>query len=142
MSHRPVLLGALFVSLLGLVLCPTTPARAATFVVTSTAYAVDASPGDGVCATATGVCTVRAAIQEANAERSADTITVPAGFYRLTPGPLSITTDMTISGAGADQTILDGNGTGRVVAVGVGVAAAGVTGVTIQSGNARTDQSP
>lgn len=37
------------------------------FVVTSTADGVDANPGDGDCATATGLCTLRAAVQEANA---------------------------------------------------------------------------
>ena len=103
--------------------------QAATFTVTSTADAVDASPGDGVCATATGGCTVRAAVEEANAERSADTITVPAGRYRLILGQLSITTDMTISGAGADRTILDGNGSTRVIEVGGGVVATRIAGV-------------
>src|SRR5690349_2419595 len=39
----------------------------ATFVVTTTADAPDAAPGDGVCATATGTCSLRAAITEANA---------------------------------------------------------------------------
>ena len=116
--------------------------QAATFTVTSTADAVDASPGDGVCATATGGCTVRAAVEEANAERSADTITVPAGRYRLILGQLSITTDMTISGAGADRTILDGNGSTRVIEVGGGVAAARIADVTIQNGNAGTDPLP
>ena len=45
-----------------------TPAHAAaTFTVNSATDAVDATPGDGVCATAGSVCTLRAAIQEANA---------------------------------------------------------------------------
>ena len=39
----------------------------ATFTVNSTADAVDATLGDGICATATGICTLRAAVQEANA---------------------------------------------------------------------------
>src|SRR5437867_11074046 len=65
------------------------PTRAATFNVNSTTDAVDATPGDGACATAgpTPVCTLRAAIQEANALRGADVINLPAGTYTLTiPG--------------------------------------------------------
>ena len=46
------------------------PATAATFYVDSEIDAVDALPGDGVCATSTGTCTLRAAIQEANAHSS------------------------------------------------------------------------
>jgi CSLREA domain-containing protein len=42
-------------------------AQAKSFTVTSTIDAVDAVPGDGVCATAANQCTLRAAIQEANA---------------------------------------------------------------------------
>lgn len=61
-------------------------ATAATFTVNSTADAVDATPGDGVCATATATCTLRAAIMEANALAGADTITLPAGSYGLTIG--------------------------------------------------------
>jgi len=67
-------------------------AAAATFVVNSTADAVDAAPGDGACATAGGACTLRAAVQEANGpgqygEGRVNTITLPAGTYVLTiPG--------------------------------------------------------
>ena len=39
----------------------------ARFQVDATHDAVDASPGDGVCADATGACTLRAAVMEANA---------------------------------------------------------------------------
>jgi cysteine-rich repeat protein len=42
-------------------------ANAATVVVDSTLDTVDASPGDGVCATASGECTLRAALQELRA---------------------------------------------------------------------------
>ena len=46
------------------VLAGTPPACAATFIVDTTADAVDAAPGDGACATGAGTCTLRAAIQE------------------------------------------------------------------------------
>src|SRR2546427_7295051 len=102
----------------------TLPAAAATFTVNDTADAVDAVPGDGFCATAGGTCTLRAAIQEANALPGPDTIMVPPGTYLLTiegrdedapvTGDLDITDDVTITGAGADRTILDGNGIDRI----------------------------
>ena len=89
----------------------------ATFTVDSTADAVDSTPGDGVCATAGAVCTLRAAIQETNALPGPNKIFVPAGKYALTipgngeeaaaTGDLDITDDLTIGGAGAPVTYLD-----------------------------------
>lgn len=76
-------------------LLPALQVGAATFTVNSTIDAVDASPGNGVCRTSGGVCTLRAAIQEANATSGADTIEIPAGTYTITRAPLnenSITT--------------------------------------------------
>ena len=61
-----------------------------------------------------GLCTLRAAIQEANATPVKSLITVPAGTYRLTlplangGGKLRITRSMRIQGAGAATTIVDG----------------------------------
>src|SRR5213078_2294315 len=64
-----------------------TPAEAASFSVNTTFDATDANPGDGICATATGSCSLRAAIQETNASPGPDTITVPPGLYVLSlPG--------------------------------------------------------
>lgn len=62
------------------------PAWAATIDVNSMDDQVDATPGDGVCETAigNGVCTLRAAVMEANANGEDDTINVPAGTYTLT----------------------------------------------------------
>ena len=62
-------------------------ARAATFTVNSRADAVDAAIGDGACATATGVCTLRAAIQETNALPGNDAISLPAGMARTRQRP-------------------------------------------------------
>ena len=47
---------------------------APTFTVNSTSDAVDSSIGNGVCATSTGVCTLRAAIAEANRRTGPDRI--------------------------------------------------------------------
>ena len=55
---------------------------AANFTVNSTADAVDARPGDGACATLAGQCTLRAAIQEANARPGADSIKRTARHVR------------------------------------------------------------
>ncbi len=59
---------------------------AATFAVNDTTDAVDSTPGDGICETATGngICTLRAAVMEANAWAGADDITVPEGTFTLT----------------------------------------------------------
>ncbi len=81
------------------------PAGAAGFTVTSNLDQVDASPGNGVCATAGNVCTLRAAVMEANAVAGADVITVPD--MTITLGQeLVISSNMEIRGAGARRTIL------------------------------------
>lgn len=108
-----------------LLLLSSTPAvQAATFTVNSTTDAVDASPGNGVCATAGAVCTLRAAIQEANALAGDDTITLPAGTYGLTiagtgedagaTGDLDITGNLTINGNTTTPPTIDANSIDRV----------------------------
>jgi CSLREA domain-containing protein len=100
------------------------PAGAATFTVNTTADAVDATPGDGACASAGGSCSLRAAVMEANTLPGPDTIVLPAGRYTLTlagagedaaaTGDLDVLSDITILGAGAASTIIDGGGIDRV----------------------------
>ena len=51
----------------------------ATITVTSTVDQPDAVPGDGICATGGGACTLRAAIQEANRLPGAQNVALPAG---------------------------------------------------------------
>ena len=68
---------AVIVSLVltGLFLLPDRVSRAAaTFTVNSLADTPDAVPGNGICADAGGLCTLRAALQEANAFAGDDTI--------------------------------------------------------------------
>src|SRR3990170_3766443 len=65
------------------------------FTVNSTGDALDAAAGNGVCATAAGVCTLRAAIQESNALAGTDVInfnipTTDPGFNSVT-GAFTIT---------------------------------------------------
>ncbi|NMC62737.1 MAG: CSLREA domain-containing protein, partial [SAR324 cluster bacterium] len=92
-------------------------AFSATFTVTSTTDVVDAVPGNGVCATAGGACTLRAAIQEANALAGADSIVVPSGIFPMViagvgeelaaTGDYDISDELTITGAGAGLSIID-----------------------------------
>src|SRR6476660_9247302 len=74
-----------------LVLMGSIDCSAAGFRVNSTADINDRVPGDGVCQTFNiGQCTLRAAVTEANALAGADTISVPAGTFTLSNGPLFI----------------------------------------------------
>ena len=95
--------------LLGLVTIGSKLQAQATFTVNTTTDAKDANPGDGVCATAAGQCSLRAAIEEADALGGADTVSVPAGTYTLTTEvPLIIFGDLTLTGAGQGSTIIQG----------------------------------
>ena len=58
---------------------PATP-QAKTYTVNSSATDPDANPGDGVCATAGGYCTLRAAIEEANRDGVESTINFAQKF--------------------------------------------------------------
>ena len=114
----------------------------ADFTVNSAADEVDANPGDGTCATVGSVCTLRAAIQEANTLAGADTINIPAGTYLLSiagtsedasaAGDLDITGNVTIIGAGAASTIIDAGAIDRVFHI-TGVFAVNISGVTISN---------
>lgn len=119
----------------------------ATVTVEAATYTVnDPSDGplnDGMC-DGSGTCTLRAAIQAANATPNiADTINLPAGTYFLTlsgtdedaaaTGDLDITDELTITGAGSDSTIIDGKSNDRVFHVMSGVKVT-ISGVTIQHG--------
>lgn len=102
-------------------------AIAQNFTVTSTTDAVDAVPGDGNCDDGSGNCTLRAAIQESNALGATHVITLPAGTYTLTlagtnenasaTGDLDVSANITINGASAQTTFIDGGGIDRVLHV-------------------------
>jgi CSLREA domain-containing protein len=78
-------------------------ARAATVDVTTATDEADGSCLDGDCS-------LRDAIASANA---GDTVAVPAGNYLLVLGQIVIPRDISIAGAGARSTILQGNGSAR-----------------------------
>ena len=75
--------------------------------------------------TRNGICTLRAAIQEANSFPIQHNIGLPAGTYILSLGELTIRENITINGtineAGQVITIIDGNNTSRIFKVSDGV---------------------
>jgi predicted outer membrane repeat protein len=90
-----------------------------------------------------GMLSLRQAIMDANAAPGADTIVVPAGTYTLTraeatedgglTGDLEINDSLTISGAGAGATVIDGGGIDRVFQIDSGTVT--LSGLTLQGGN-------
>ncbi len=130
-------------------LAPIPVCAAPTFTVNTAFDAPDASP-DGVCETAkgNGVCTLRAAIMEAD-RTSGATVAVPAlpagKRYLLTQGgSLTVTMPMTIVGGGATGTIVDANQTDRVfniaLSTGAPTGTVMISGMTITGGQG--DRSP
>lgn len=120
-----------------------------TFTVNSNADIGDANPGNGICDDGVGVCTLRAAVMEANRYAGDVTIELPSDIYTLSApvsglgeytGALKLTTPasgspaITISGAGSATTIIDGNGSDRVLTVAAGRTAL-IRGVTVRNGN-------
>jgi uncharacterized delta-60 repeat protein/CSLREA domain-containing protein len=75
---------------------------AATFTVNSTGDGADSNTADDLCNDGTGNCTLRAAIQQANATAGADTIAFSvAGTVNLTGALPAIASDITINGPGS-----------------------------------------
>ncbi|MEM7479728.1 MAG: hypothetical protein AAF481_01025 [Acidobacteriota bacterium] len=115
-------------------------ASAAVFTVDSTGDAGDAVI-DGVCATAGGECTLRAAIREANQTVAADTIlfAIPgAGPHNISPGSLlpSIGEALTIdgysqAGASANTNAPDAGGSNAVIQVVIDGSAVGADGLRV-----------
>ena len=128
-------------------------ALAAKFIVNSTDDIVDAVPGNGICETAPGnhICTLRAAIQEANAFSGPDKIVLKAMKYVLiagnegegggtgedaaATGDLDITESVTIAGRGSAYSFVDGGHLDRVFHVlGSPSDLVKFVGITIQNG--------
>jgi hypothetical protein len=113
------------------------------FVVDVTTDGVDTMPGDGICATSGGHCTVRAAVMESNALAGRQTVTVAAGVHTLAilgrgenasvTGDLDVTDDLDIEGAGAAVTELDAQGFDRVLEL-RGDASLSLADLTIRNG--------
>jgi len=115
-----------------LMLISPSPTRAAIFPVNSGWDINDLEAGNGLCVshimiiipTVLTYCTLRAAVEEANALPGEDTILLGSGTYTISlegrgeeqaaTGDLDITDSVRIIGAGADQTTIDGNSLDRL----------------------------
>jgi hypothetical protein len=128
---------------------PAVPADAVAAPVLTVDTTVDAHEAGaappGTCSAAApaveGSCTLRAAIETANASNGAFTIDLPAGTYPLSLGQLVITNPVGVSIVGADQqtTTIDGSGQAdRVLQLsGFGVQAQ-LSNLTVTGGTAPT----
>ena len=85
------------------------------FIVTSSGDGADANPGNGVCATASGECTLRAAVGEANALANADTVTITIPDTITVGSGILITGDLTIRSGLNRRAVVSGNHSSRVV---------------------------
>ena len=130
---------------------PPVAIQAGWFVVDCTLDLPDASSGDGACRTVGGVCTLRAAFQQAEAAFGVNTIVLPEGVFELqrlanyseyccfgshvASGDLDVMNggDLTIYGAGSDRTIIDGSYSQGVDVPGEGVS--GYPSGILQIGN-------
>jgi CSLREA domain-containing protein len=121
---------------------------APTFTVNSTLDEPDATLNGTCSSTPSGVCTLRAALQEAEFA-GGGTVVVPAGLYVLNHdgappdtdsiGDLDISHADSILGVGGDRTIIDGNGTHRVFDIHAPTGDATISGVSIRNGVGELD---
>lgn len=133
-AHTSVVLVAIAAAALT-VLGAAAHAQATVFTVTTTA-----DETDGPCTPAD--CSLREAVLAANAAPDADTIVLPAGTYVLTgaggedlaaTGDLDLRGSVTIEGAGAATTIIDGGGVDRIFDI-VESATVTIRNVTLRNG--------
>jgi predicted outer membrane repeat protein len=154
-AHTRTAVGASLVLALAtaitLILTQNASAGHAPFTVVATFDAHDSVPGDGVCkspdlflippfgsGTIPGVCTLRAAVEEANAHAGPDTIALAAESYLLSLGELVINSEITIVGMGPRWTLIDAQQSSRVfwieTAHSLELAGLTVTGAATPSG--------
>lgn len=118
-------------------------AEAATITVTSAGDTADSNTADGVCNDGTGACTLRAAIQTANANMGSDTIAfniAGAGVKTITPGSAlpTITESVLIDGytqpGASANTLASGSDAVLLIELDGTSAGAGVDGLSITAG--------
>lgn len=114
------------------------PVGAATYTVNDAGDAADANPGDSVCATASGTCTLRAAIEQA---QSGDTITFNFGGVPTTISPAAplppVVRRITIDGytnGGAPNNAATGTNAAITVRIDGAAAGADANGIVFLNG--------
>jgi predicted outer membrane repeat protein len=106
-----------------LILALCSSVHGADFQVTTTTDLPDLMPGDGFCATTEAMpagaatCSLRAAIEEANALAGGDVVRIPAGVFTLPNGQLNVTDSIELVGFGMEATVIDGLGQTRIIDV-------------------------
>jgi hypothetical protein len=105
---------------------PPAAAGATTYNVTS-----EADVG-GTCPPSS--CTLRQAVVTVNGGSGGDLIEVPAGHYTLTLGELQLEKDVTIVGAGAPTTAIDGNASSRIFGIPGTTVTVDLVGLAIENG--------
>ncbi len=121
------------------------PNFVAAFTVNDNGDATDAAPGNGVCETAagSGLCTLRAAITEANALAGDDSIGFGAGITSISvSGQIVISSNIIINGTGAGvltvQNIAVPSTTSRVFDITGAQSTVTISGMTISGGGVTT----
>lgn len=128
------------------------PSHAATFIVNSPYDINDLSPGNGLCVAylliqppfVHPLCTLRAAVEEANSLPGTDTIIVPEGTYFLAlagaaedasaTGDLDITDSLVLAGGGQGKTFIDGMQLDRVLDIIKSDITVTVSDITVANG--------
>jgi len=118
------------------------PADARTFTVDSPQDQGDQNTTDGICDTDNFGCTLRAAVEQADAfvDDPSDTIVVPPGTYDV-GNALAPTTNMQVVGASARTTVVHATGGDRVFNISAGRASpsVGISGVTLSNEDANAN---
>lgn len=109
------------------------PAAAVSFAVDSAKDLPDLVAGDGACLTEEDTCTLRAAVQEANALPGADEVTLPSGRTRVSGGGLLVSDALTVTGVAMGRSSIQGDRVHRVFSVQVGTSLA-LANLTVMSG--------
>lgn len=128
-SISVIALGSLFAA-------PVRAAPSTAYLVNNSGDAGDFNTADSICETVptSGTCTLRAAIQQANAHAGSDSISFSIiGTIVLGSMLPAITDTLTINGPGEASLTISGNNTVRVMQVNSGVAA-NLSNVTIANG--------
>ncbi|MCU1288203.1 MAG: hypothetical protein JWN60_432, partial [Acidobacteria bacterium] len=105
------------------------------FTINSTGDSNDSSPSDGVCLDSAGKCTLRAALQQANAAPGLDEISfvglpTPATIQLSLPNGISITDAVNITGPGARILTISGGASTTTGIFKISYAAAMTTSIT------------